>query len=137
MNIRAESVIRCLLIGICMVATGTGLNIILQGVSGIPESGLISQASVDNELRFMTVFWIAFGVYCYSISKNVNENRTNILYVAIIFFCSGLARLLSYVSVGEPIGLFVGAMALELCLPVVIFGLVKSISSTENQPQQI
>lgn len=133
MSMSAENIIKFLLIGICIVAIATGLNIILQGISGIPESGLINQASVDNELRFMTVFWVAFGVYCYAASKNIRENKRNILYIAIVFFCSGLARLVSYLSVGEPIDVFVGAMALEFCLPVVIYGLIKTMRTNEKE----
>lgn len=121
----SESIIKYLLIGICLVATATGLNIILQGVAGIPMQGLMTQASVDNELRFMAVFWVAFGLYCFSISKNVHEHKKPIGYIALVFFCSGLARLLSYVSAGEPIPLFMGAMALELVLPLVILGLMR------------
>lgn len=136
MNISAEKIVRLLLIGIFIVASATGFNVILQGVSGIPEDGLISQASVDNELRFMAVFWVAFGVYCFTLSKNVLDNKRSILYIAIVFLCSGLARLLSYLTVGEPIGLFVGAMALELSLPLLIFGLLKLMSGNQESTSE-
>lgn len=123
MNFKAENIIRFLLLGICLVAVATGLNVVLRGISGIPEAGLHSQVSVDNELRFMSVFWVAFGIYCFSISKNVYENRKSILFIALAFFFSGIARLLSYVILGKPIPLFVGAMVLELTLPFIIFAL--------------
>jgi uncharacterized membrane protein HdeD (DUF308 family) len=135
MRLNGETIIRYLLVGIFLVATATGLNIILQGISGIPEPGLISQASVDNELRFMSVFWVSFGVYCLTISKSVRENKKSISYIALIFFCSGVARLLSFFQSGEPIQLFVGAMALELCLPILIFALLVSIRGNKlNSP---
>jgi len=127
--------LRYLLIGIFLVASATGLNVIFQGVSGIPESGLIAQASVDNELRFMTVFWVAFGVYCLMLSRNVSENKKNIAYIAVVFFCSGLARLLSYVMVGQPIDLFIGAMGVELVLPIVFFMLLKPINEDKDERQ--
>lgn len=135
MNNTAEVILRYILVGICLVAVATGANVILQGISGIPESGLISQASVDNELRFMTVFWVAFGVYCFSLSKNVSKNRKGIFYIALIFFCSGLARLLSCLLVGKPIPLFVGAMALELVLPLVIVVLLKISDASKHRFQ--
>ena len=131
-----DVILRYLLIGIFLVATATGLNVIFQGIAGIPESGLITQASVDNELRFMAVFWVAFGVYCLMLSRNVYENKNNIVFVAVVFLCSGVARLLSFVTVGQPIELFIGAMAVELVLPVVLFGLSNSLNSQDERQLQ-
>jgi len=131
-----DVILRYLLIGIFLVATATGLNVIFQGIAGIPESGLITQASVDNELRFMAVFWVAFGVYCLMLSRNVYENKKNIVFVAVVFLCSGVARLLSFVTVGQPIELFIGAMAVELVLPVVLFGLSNSLNSQDERQLQ-
>ena len=137
MNIDSVSIIRFLLIGICLVAVATGLNVIFQGISGIPELGLVSQASIDNELRFMAVFWVAFGIYCFAISRSIYENKRSISYVAVVFFCSGLARLLSYLTVGDPIPLFIGAMVLELCLPIFIFALLRQVSRKGHMLQQV
>ena len=131
-----DVILRYLLIGIFLVATATGLNVIFQGIAGIPESGLITQASVDNELRFMAVFWVAFGVYCLMLSRNIYENKKNIVFVAVVFLCSGVARLLSFVTVGQPIELFIGAMAAELVLPVVLFGLSNSLNSQDERQLQ-
>lgn len=131
-----DVILRYLLIGIFLVATATGLNVIFQGIAGIPESGLITQASVDNELRFMAVFWVAFGVYCLMLSRNIYENKKNIVFVAVVFLCSGVARLLSFVTVGQPIELFIGAMAVELVLPVVLFGLSNSLNSQDERQLQ-
>jgi len=131
-----DVILRYLLIGIFLVATATGLNVIFQGIAGIPESGLITQASVDNELRFMAVFWVAFGVYCLMLSRNVYENKKNIVFVAVVFLCSGVARLLSFVTVGQPIELFIGAMAVELVLPVVLFVLSSSLNGQDERQLQ-
>ena len=131
-----DVILRYLLIGIFLVATATGLNVIFQGIAGIPESGLITQASVDNELRFMAVFWVAFGVYCLMLSRNIYENKKNIVFVAVVFLCSGVARLLSFVTVGQPIELFIGAMAVELVLPVVLFALSNSLNSQDERQLQ-
>jgi hypothetical protein len=129
MNNRSETILKYLLIGISVVAVATGANIIVQGISGIPETGLIVQASVDNELRFMSVFWLAFGLFCFAISKNVVENQKSISYIALTFLCGGIARLLSLVFIGQPIGLFIGVMILELVLPFFIFALLKGLSN--------
>ena len=131
-----DVILRYLLIGIFLVATATGLNVIFQGIAGIPESGLITQASVDNELRFMAVFWVAFGVYCLMLSRNIYENKKNIVFVAVVFLCSGVARLLSFVTVGQPIELFIGAMVVELVLPVVLFALSNSLNSQDERQLQ-
>ncbi len=129
MSINANSSLKLLMYLIGVVAVITGANIVIQGVSGIPDSGLIVQASVDNELRFMAVFWVAFGCFAALQAKAPCENIQNIRLIAGTFFVSGLARLLSLIQVGQPIPLFIGVMLLELLLPFVIFALVKKVST--------
>ena len=122
-NTRVESILKIILIMIFAVAVATGLNLLLRGVAGIPEFQGQVNASIVNELRFLSIFWIAFGFFCLSISKSLDGNRKYIPYIALIFFVSGIGRLISWISVGEPITLFMGVMVLELTLPILILGL--------------
>ena len=120
----SHKALRFLLLGIFAFTFVTGLNIALFGIAGIPQDGLIVQASVDNELRFMSIFWVAFGFYALGLSKNIKDNHKAIYGVAFILFLSGIARLLSVFQSGLPIPLFVGAMILEFIIPFIMITLL-------------
>ena len=105
---------------IFIVALVTGINVFINGVTGVPEFQGEVNASVDNELRFLSAFWIGFGFFCLSVAKNFGNNRQFVPYIALLFFISGVGRLMSLVFVGQPIGLFVAVMAVELVLPLVM-----------------
>jgi len=133
---REESILKIILIMIFIVALVTGLNLFIRGVGGIPGFQGQINASIDNELRFLSIFWVAFGYFCFSVSKGIRENRKYIPFIALIFFLSGVGRLFSLFSVGEPVPLFIAVMALELLLPILIFGLYFKIKRNENLPLQ-
>jgi len=133
---RGESILKVILIMIFIVALATGINLFVRGVGGIPDFQGQINASIDNELRFLSIFWVAFGCFCLSVSKGMRENRKYIPYIALIFFLSGVGRLISWLNVGEPIPLFIGVMALELLLPILIFGLFFKTRANDNLPLQ-
>ncbi len=47
-----------------MVAA-TGLNVLIGGAPAIPGAVPGTEATVDNELRFFSVFWLAYGGFCF------------------------------------------------------------------------
>ncbi len=78
-------------------------------------------ASIDNELRFFSVFWVGFGFFCFSVARAIEKNRHFIPYIALLFFLSGIGRLVSLIFVGKPINLFVGVMFLELFMSPALY----------------
>ncbi len=116
-----ESVLRYLLFIISAVAVVTGVNVFLGGAAAVPGSLGSVEATVDNELRFFSVYWVAFGVVCFWVARNLNTQYSFIPFIALFFFIGGVGRLVSILAIGVPAGILLPAMFLEFVLPVVIY----------------
>ena len=116
-----ESVFKYLLFGIAAVAIVTGLNVLLGGTSAVPGSLGSVDIAVDNELRFFSVFWLAYGFFCIWAALDLQSRVSFVPFIAFSFFLGGLARLSSVVTVGSPGSILIGAMVLELVLPFFLY----------------
>ena len=115
-----ESILKYILYAISLVALITGLNVLIGGAAAIPGSSGAVEATVDNELRFFSVFWIAYGAFCFWVARNIKEQRFFIPLIAAVFFLSGLGRLISILLIGPPSSILIPPMILELVLPIVM-----------------
>ncbi len=120
-------VITSILYLISLVAVMTGLNVIIFGAAAIPGSAGAVEATVDNELRFFAVFWLAYGGFSFWVAKNIVEQYHFIPSIALIFFLGGVARLISMLTIGSPASILIPAMFLEFFIPVVIFILYRKV----------
>ena len=120
-TVKIDKATKLVLYSLFGVACITGLNVFLNGVASVPGYQGQVDASVDNELRFLSVFWVGFGIFCLSVARELDENRHFIPYIALLFFLSGIGRLASFIIVGKPVVLFVGVMSLELFVPVILY----------------
>lgn len=83
-------------------------------------SGGLGHPNADNELRFYSVFWMAYGVGVIWLTAN-RPLEVTWIYVALgLFFLGGIGRLVSSISVGAPDPLFTSLMFIELVLPVIV-----------------
>lgn len=112
--------LKYLLFAITLVALATGLNVMIGGASAVPGVEGETPVSVDNELRFFAIFWIAYGLFCAWVASNLSVRQHFVDAIALVFFLGGVARVLSYLNLGAPSGVLVGATALELVLPIVM-----------------
>ena len=119
MNIQA--IIKFMLYTIAGVALLTGLNVVIDGAAAIPGATTAIEASVDNELRFFAVFWLAYGSFSFWVARNIEERQQFIIFIALTFLLAGLARLCSILLVGNPGNILLGAMIIELILPIAIY----------------
>lgn len=119
MDSKLESSIKVILYLIFTVSLITGINVLVGGGHSLP--GVINvEATVDNELRFFSVFWLAYGSFCFWVARNLPKEHRFLPFVALVFFIGGVGRLLSTVFVGMPTPLFISATVLEFVLPPVI-----------------
>lgn len=133
-----DTFLKVVFYAIFVIALATGLNIFLGGVNVIPEFVGDVDATVDNEVRFLAAFWIAFGFFCLTVAKNLDAHRQFIPYIALTFFASGFGRLLSVIMVGISTSLFLAVMMLELILPVVIIAVhVRQKRANQGISQQV
>ncbi len=134
-----HSLIKTLLFIFALVVLGIGVSIVLIGPSatanffggvyngiaggeGLPSG--FDSADVDNEFRFFSVFWLAFGVMLIRAALTFPESQRLVFALLGIFFLGGLFRVLSIIQMGWPHGLFQFLMWVELAVPILLALLV-------------
>lgn len=116
-----EATLKVILYAVSIVALVTGTNVLIGGAAAIPGAAGGVEATVDNELRFFSIFWMAYGGFCFWVARNLDDQYVFIPFIASVFFLGGVGRLISTLVIGPPAAILVPAMALELVLPIVIY----------------
>ena len=124
-KVLANKVLRFVLSAIAVVALLTGINVLVGGASAVPGAGEPLDPAVDNELRFFSVFWVAYGAFSFWVAKNIKQQMHFVPMLAVIFLLGGFARLLSVFSLGLAHPILTAAMLLEFVLPILIFYLYR------------
>lgn len=88
----------------------------------------MSSPNVDSELRFYSVFWVAYGIIVLRAANSLDENFGLVPILAGLFFAGGAGRLLSVLAVGYPHPLFTVLMIVELVLPLLLIALWAGIN---------
>lgn len=118
-----ESTLKYILYAIAIVVAITGLNVLIGGASAIPGATGAAESTVDNELRFFSVFWLAYGAFSFWVAKNIQAQYKFIPLIALAFFIGGLGRLISMLTMGPPASILIPAMILEFIIPIIIYGI--------------
>jgi len=118
--------LRALVTLIGVTATLTGLFVVLLGSSGQVD-GAQAVASVESELRFFAVFWIAYGAVALWVAPRVEREVHIVRALAFFLFLGGVARGIAWIADGRPHPLFVGLLVLELLIPVALLLLQREI----------
>lgn len=116
-----ESTLKYILFAISAVALVTGVSVLVGGASAVPGSSGAVEATVDNELRFFSVYWVAFGVLCFWVARNISAQHRFIPFITLFFLLGGVGRLISTLIIGTANPVLVAAMVLEFVLPVVMY----------------
>jgi hypothetical protein len=117
---RETRLLRVLFTLIGATAVVTGLFAVFSG-SGGQVDGSQAAPSVESELRFFAVFWIAYGVAALRVAPRADREIFMVRALAAFLFLGGLARAIAWIADGKPHGLFIGLLVLELLIPAVIF----------------
>ena len=75
----------------------------------------------DSELRFYSVFFVAYGAVLFQTVRDLEKYGHRLPLLLGLFFLGGIARLLSYIIVGQPHALFILLMAVELFMPPLLY----------------
>lgn len=110
-----QLVVRVCLFIFCAIAIIGGS---LQMALGQPQT----TARLDNVHRFMAGIYLSLGVICGWAAVTVREQGTLVYLIAGGVFVAGCGRLLSISKVGlpEPKAVWLGYLAPELILPIVL-----------------
>ena len=117
---------------IFIVSLITGMGDLVGGAASVPGATATIAASIDNELRCLAIFWLAFGVFCFWVARDIKARNGFITAIALVMFVSSLARLLSIISVGMPSTIFFFAMTIEFVISIVIYLSYKKIPQLQT-----
>lgn len=90
------------------------------GPASIPGSVPVN-ATMDSEDRFYASLFLGFGAAMVWTSRDLAMRRGLFFALLATFFVGGLARIISWLSVGPPSTLFIVLGALELLLPLILW----------------
>jgi len=93
-------------------------NFRLVGAGG--EITDLATVNIESELRFFGMMFAFYGASLIWILRDYLNRFHLIPYLLLVFFLSGLGRLIGFVRVGEPHLLFQILMYIELGLPVLL-----------------
>lgn len=101
--------------------TATLFSWLVQFVTGSAAySGGLAHPNVDSEMRFFSVFWMAYGAGLLWLSPRLLTHQRWVFAAIALFFTGGLGRLLSFMTYGAPDPLFVVLLVIEIGGPVFV-----------------
>ncbi|MDH2387948.1 MULTISPECIES: DUF4345 domain-containing protein [Streptomyces] len=102
-----------------LVVVGTALADIALGPSVLP--GVVeADTTLDSNYRFFAGLWCTLGIVMLATVPHVERHALALRAVFGAVFLGGLARGLSYLSVGAPHALFTAGIGVELLLPPLL-----------------
>ena len=113
--------LKCLLYLIFAVSLFTGINELIGGTAAIPGAATTVLPAIDNELRCIAVFWLAFGAFCFWVANNIHARQQFIQCIALVMLLSAAARLVSIALVGMPGHALFTAMIVEFVISIAIY----------------
>ncbi len=103
-----------------LFVAGTGLLEVVFGPAVLLPGSPEAVPTLDSNYRFFAVMWLAIGVAMLSVVPRVREATTVLRFVSAAVFVGGLARIVSWLDTGQPHGLMVVLLGVELILPPVL-----------------
>jgi Domain of unknown function (DUF4345) len=103
-----------------MIPLVTGLLEVFMGLGSLKTIGaelpseLTTQASVDNNWRFLGTVWAGYAALILYAVNDPLRHATLLRILLTILFLSGIARAASVLLMGWPVPAFIAAMAFEL-----------------------
>lgn len=101
----------CCLIAFAHIAVGP------RAIPGAVEVNAI----MDSEDRFYSTLFLGFGAALLWCAFDLQRRGSALKFLLAIFFCGGLARLISLAVTGYPSHLFFTLMWIELLLPPLVW----------------
>ena len=108
-NIKPVKFMLWLITAIVIIVTG---QIMIGGASALTGVETVDP-TVDSELRFMTIFWLGYGLFTFRVFRNLRNRHQFVPAIALLPIAGGGARLLSWARVGRPDDTYVVGIAVE------------------------
>ncbi len=94
------------------------------GPASIPGSVPVN-AIMDSEDRFYAALFLGFGMAMIWVSRELNTRGGVLAALLAVFFLGGIARIISWLAVGQPSPLFMFLGSLELLMPPLLWWLYR------------
>jgi Domain of unknown function (DUF4345) len=107
-----------------LICAGIGVAHLLFGSSSIIGGGSVN-ATIDSDLRFYALLFIAYGLVFVWCAADIDQRAPVVNVLGVIFFAGGLARLLAWAVSGRPNWFYVLMIPVELLIPLVNYALVR------------
>ena len=107
-----------------VVCAAIGLSHLMFGTSTVIGGGPVN-ATIDSDMRFYAVLFVAYGMAFTWCALEVGERARVANALGVVFFAGGVARLLSWASSGRPNWFYVVKIHVELVVPVVNYALLR------------
>ena len=120
----AQRFLRWFIVLFGMACVGIALAHILIGPAAIPGAIPVNP-TMDSEDRFYATLFLGFGAAHVWAAQDLWARRRVVLVLQAVFFAGGLARIVSWGSVGAPEPLFVFLGSLELLIPPLLWAALR------------
>lgn len=111
---------QAVLVVLGLFVAGTGLLEVVLGPTVLLPGGPRPEPTLDSNYRFFAAMWLAIGVALLSVVPRVREATTVLHFVSAAVFVGGLARVASWLAVGQPHAMMLVLLAIELIVPPVL-----------------
>ena len=111
--------IKVILYVLAGIAGVTGALAITVGTRVVPGSGSVA-ASLDNEFRFFSVFWLFYGIDCFFTAHNLGARNDHVRYLAAVMLLAAVARTSSILLVGMPASQYSFGAVVEYIFAVLL-----------------
>jgi hypothetical protein len=111
--------IKVILYVLAGIAGVTGALALTVGTRLVPSSGSVA-ASLDNEFRFFSVFWLFYGIDCFFTANNLGARHDHVRYLAAVMLLAAVARTSSILLVGMPASQYSFGAVLEYIFAVLL-----------------
>lgn len=115
-----------------LLSVVTGLLAVTGGPAGMLD-GQSTTSTVDSEVRFFAVYWLAYGVLLLWVVPRVGRYPGVVRAALVVMFASGCARALSLVREGTPHPVMLAAMVVELVVPPLLWRWLVPASSASGE----
>ena len=102
-------------------AVGTFFNTILNFVYDAGPLQDLDPVNVDSEMRFYAVMFVFYGGVLIQTVRDLDRYAARVPLLLGVFALAGTARLIGFLTTGQPHALFILLMSIEFALPAVLY----------------
>jgi len=92
----------------------------LWGGAAANNGGEAVSAALDNQYRYLSAYYLSLFFGIWYVLGDIDTRGTVLRLFVLAIFIGGIARLISYLQIGEPPAQAMVGMALELGSPILI-----------------